>query len=168
MALSPTSSRGGGSSFPDEWTVYSDGSLDINVATVSNAHPIFQVSKTQTGIPSFTVEYEGTPTITLGDQTFTVYVPDVDFGFRPLSVDSDGVTVSLSAHYSTIFDVRAEGSVSKPLLRAGYNDTKEIVVGYAAAKVGFYGTDGIVKQTGVPVTDAGIHAALVALGLFAA
>ncbi len=32
--------------------------------------------------------------------------------------------------------------------------------------VGFYGTAPIAKQTGVAVTDAAIHAALVALGLF--
>ena len=35
-------------------------------------------------------------------------------------------------------------------------------------QLGFYGTAAISKQTGVAVTDAGIHAALVALGLIAA
>lgn len=34
--------------------------------------------------------------------------------------------------------------------------------------VGFYGTAPIAKQTGVAVTAAGIHAALVALGIIAA
>lgn len=34
--------------------------------------------------------------------------------------------------------------------------------------VGFYGTDPVAKPTGVPVTAAGIHAALVTLGLIAA
>lgn len=34
--------------------------------------------------------------------------------------------------------------------------------------VGFYGTLAVAQQTGVPVTAAGIHAALVALGLFTA
>lgn len=33
---------------------------------------------------------------------------------------------------------------------------------------GFYGSEGVAKQTGVPVTNEGIHAALVALGLFSA
>ena len=38
----------------------------------------------------------------------------------------------------------------------------------AAAAVGFYGTAAIVRQTGVAVSAAGIHAALVNLGLFTA
>ncbi len=37
----------------------------------------------------------------------------------------------------------------------------------AAPAVGFYGTNAIVKQTGVAVTEVAIHAALVALGLIA-
>ena len=34
--------------------------------------------------------------------------------------------------------------------------------------VGFYGATGVAKQTGVAVSAAGVHAALVALGLIAA
>lgn len=34
--------------------------------------------------------------------------------------------------------------------------------------LGFYGATGVVKQTGVAVTAAAVHAALVALGLIAA
>ncbi len=37
-----------------------------------------------------------------------------------------------------------------------------------ATSLGFYGTTGIIQQTGVSVTAAGIHAACVALGLFTA
>ena len=44
----------------------------------------------------------------------------------------------------------------------------QVLVGNAAGQVGFYGTAPIDKQTGVLVTAAGIHAALVALGLIAA
>lgn len=44
----------------------------------------------------------------------------------------------------------------------------EIQVGSADGSVGFYGTTPIVKQTGVAVSAAGIHAALVALGLIGA
>lgn len=39
---------------------------------------------------------------------------------------------------------------------------------HTGTKVGFYGTAAISKQTGVAVSAAGIHAACVALGLFAA
>ncbi len=49
-----------------------------------------------------------------------------------------------------------------------YCDAGAVHLGAAAATVGFYGTAPIAKQTGVAVTDAGIHAALVALGLIAA
>ena len=42
-----------------------------------------------------------------------------------------------------------------------------VVVGGAAHPVGFYGSVGVAKQVGVPVTAAGIHAALVALNLIA-
>jgi hypothetical protein len=41
-------------------------------------------------------------------------------------------------------------------------------MGKTGGSVGFYGTTPIAKQTGVAVDAAGIHAALVALGLIAA
>lgn len=44
----------------------------------------------------------------------------------------------------------------------------QVMVGSADGQVGFYGTAPIAKQTGVLVTAAGIHAALVNLGLIAA
>lgn len=48
----------------------------------------------------------------------------------------------------------------------GLNEAQ--IVSYASGKLGFYGTTPIVKQTGVAVSAAGIHAALVNLGLFSA
>lgn len=43
------------------------------------------------------------------------------------------------------------------------------IVGKSATEtVGFYGSTGVVLQTGVAVSAAGIHAALVALGLITA
>lgn len=41
-------------------------------------------------------------------------------------------------------------------------------INWSPTTVGFYGTTPLAKQTGVPVTAAGVHAALVALGLIAA
>lgn len=44
-----------------------------------------------------------------------------------------------------------------------------VKVGNATSEtLGFYGATGVAKQTGVAVSAAGIHAALVALGLIAA
>lgn len=51
--------------------------------------------------------------------------------------------------------------------KASPSFTGSIEVGNGAASVGFYGTAPITKQSGVPVTAAGIHAALTALGLIA-
>lgn len=47
-------------------------------------------------------------------------------------------------------------------------DAPSISVGNSAAVIGFYGATPVAKQTGVAVSAAGIHAALVALGLIAA
>lgn len=44
----------------------------------------------------------------------------------------------------------------------------EVRIADADGQVGFYGTAPIAKQTGVAVTAAAVHAALVALGLIAA
>jgi hypothetical protein len=49
-----------------------------------------------------------------------------------------------------------------------YYDGGVLVGSQAGDKVGFYGTAPIAKQTGVAVNAAGIHAALVNLGLIAA
>ena len=47
--------------------------------------------------------------------------------------------------------------------------TAGAIVGKSATEVvGFYGSTGVAQQTGVAVSAAGIHAALVALGLITA
>lgn len=44
-----------------------------------------------------------------------------------------------------------------------------VVIGQETSQtLGFYGATGVAKQTGVAVSAAGIHAALVALGLISA
>ena len=44
-----------------------------------------------------------------------------------------------------------------------------VVVGASTTEtLGFYGATGVAKQTGVAVSAAGVHAALVALGLISA
>lgn len=55
------------------------------------------------------------------------------------------------------------------VLRVGSSDTTGIMLATGAAQtVGFYGTAGVAQQTGVAVSSAGIHAALVSLGLITA
>lgn len=43
-----------------------------------------------------------------------------------------------------------------------------VVANHTTETLGFYGATGVAKQTGVAVTAAAVHAALVALGLIAA
>lgn len=59
-----------------------------------------------------------------------------------------------------------EGTVNPATLGGSDSGNK---VGYSTSEtIGFYGATGVAKQTGVAVTAAAIHAALVALGLIAA
>jgi hypothetical protein len=56
---------------------------------------------------------------------------------------------------------------SNPTATGGNN--MGVVVGQSTTEtLGFYGSTGVAKQTGVAVSAAAIHAALVALGLIAA
>lgn len=50
----------------------------------------------------------------------------------------------------------------------GGNEMGVKVANSTSQTLGFYGSTGVAKQTGVAVTAAGVHAALVALGLIAA
>ena len=54
------------------------------------------------------------------------------------------------------------------VLIAGALNVMEFGEAGSAALMGFFGTAAVAKPTGVAVTDAGIHAALVTLGLIAA
>lgn len=70
-----------------------------------------------------------------------------------------GLTIPLAGKYTTIV---ATTSVTTPVLTVTGNAT------FDATKCGFYGKAAIVQQTGVAVSDAAIHAALVNLGLITA
>lgn len=62
--------------------------------------------------------------------------------------------------------IAANGEITAPLV--DYGSTTGLVLAKSASKLALYGGTPILKQTGVPVTAAGIHAALVALNVFAA
>lgn len=59
-----------------------------------------------------------------------------------------------------------EGTVNPDTVTGGTGGT--IVAKTVTETLGFYGATGVAKQTGVAVTAAAVHAALVALGLIAA
>lgn len=94
----------------------------------------------------------------------------------------DGITIGATEEFgitkqgaATIASLAATGNVSGVdgtftgnLSAVDGTFTGDLNHATAGAKVGFYGTTPIVKQTGVAVSAAGIHAALVNLGLIAA
>ena len=59
-----------------------------------------------------------------------------------------------------------EGTTNKAVVTGGTAGTK--VANATSEVLGFYGTTGVAQQTGVAVSAAGVHAALVALGLITA
>lgn len=59
-----------------------------------------------------------------------------------------------------------EGTKNPSVVTGGDAGTK--VANATTETLGFYGSTGVAKQTGVAVSAAGIHAALVALGLISA
>lgn len=90
-----------------------------------------------------------------------------------LSLDSNGLTIQATAldiesqqtvniNAGATWDVQISGDGGSETLSVGASG---IAIGNGNASIGFYGTSPIAQPTGVPITAAGIHAALVALGL---
>jgi hypothetical protein len=80
------------------------------------------------------------------------------------SITNRVVTAASAAGQLAVATVEGETNAGIALLASG---TGTVSVGAAANKLGFYGGGAVTKQTGVAVTAAGIHAALVALNLIA-
>ena len=78
-----------------------------------------------------------------------------------------GVDIVAGAIEYRIIGVDVTGNVIAGIRDAAANVNSTIFGNSGFNRVGFYGTPPIVKQTGVAVTAAGIHAALVNLGLIA-
>lgn len=78
-----------------------------------------------------------------------------------------GLHLVTASDLKTVFDaVTAISAGTAAVTCAGLTDTGALT--HTGTTVGFYSTTPIAKQTGVVVSAAGIHAALVALGLIAA
>lgn len=87
-------------------------------------------------------------------------------GVTSMVMNDSGIMAAGSAAAQNLFvDSKGTGQVQLNTQNGATGGTK---IEAAAGKVGFYGTTPIAKQTGVAVTAAGIHAALVALGIIAA
>ena len=81
-------------------------------------------------------------------------------------IDFDGFPSSVTAMVSKFGDHDTALDKLEACITAASNG--DTIVALSGKKLGFYGTAAIAKQTGVAVDAAGIHAALVALGLIAA
>jgi len=82
--------------------------------------------------------------------------------------DSPGVSVSSNIGTLAAGDTIARASNSY-IVSAGTSYVKvNVSLNHDGSTVGFYGTAPVARQTGVAVDAAGIHAALVALGLITA
>ena len=86
----------------------------------------------------------------------------VTTGAGAFSVDTLSATTSVTAPA-----VAGTTSVTTPLVKASVAATG-VKVADTGDKLGFYGTAPVSLQTGVAVSAAGIHAALVSLGLITA
>jgi hypothetical protein len=84
------------------------------------------------------------------------------------NLQSYGVDIVAGAIEYRIIGVDVTGNVTAGIRDAAADVNSTIFGNSGFNRVGFYGTAPIVKQTGVAVTAAGIHAALVNLGLIAA
>jgi hypothetical protein len=93
-------------------------------------------------------------------------VDDVENTFDPLDIGESNITINLSDFFGTEFTIRSRGSSSRKLLSAGYNDSGEIILGFSAGRVGFFGTTGVTRPE-VPASPSAqdVVTALKALGL---
>lgn len=136
-----------------------------------------QLINALTGVTSENVSIGGTLAVagntTLGDSdsdahTFKATVTT----FRTTGADSNAVArftndartwqVGVLGSGSDAFYLSDITGSKNPLIVSSDN---KISLGEADASLGFYGATPVAKQTGVAVSAAGIHAALVALGL---
>jgi len=107
--------------------------------------------------------------------TITIHGPDAFDAIDGSATSVAGGTLILAAGRGT--GTAVGGSVKLQVAPAGgvSNNTKNTLVtaieatsGAALGKIGFYGATPVAQQTGVAVSAAGIHAALVSLGLITA
>jgi hypothetical protein len=83
---------------------------------------------------------------------------------RIMLADADNTTrAMIKAITGTVYVRNAADSAYAPIDTGGVTSRGQF--NHTTGNVGFYGTTPIAKQTSVPVTAAGVHAALVALGL---
>jgi hypothetical protein len=101
--------------------------------------------------------------------------PNANFGGAQKQYMTFGAEYDFVTMYSGSWEWKDRGtstvqaSISGETGAANFNDLNiDAALNHDGSTVGFYGTTPIAKQTGVAVSAAGVHAALVALGLISA
>lgn len=155
--ISLTDSGGGGIAITDS---QGDGGIDINDAGTGDGGITIRTAGGGSG---------GISIIDHGDGGLTLQSSS---GFVSVSAGTAlgmaGATASLIATTGNASVVATHAGAKVILSDLGGTSDGIQVGNSAASKVGLYGTAPIAKQTGVAVTAAAIHAALVALGVFSA
>jgi hypothetical protein len=101
-------------------------------------------------------------------QNFSVFhaAEDVAHQYYPFQVGDSGITFNLNDFFNSVLEIRSRSSTSRRLLQAGWNDSAEIILGFAAGKVGFFGKTGVTRpQVPASPTVQDVVDALKALGL---
>jgi len=137
------------------------GSKDVYFGSCHAHRWVDTDSATNTAVPSTT--------------TITIHGPDAYDAIDGTATSVAGGALILAGGRGT--GTAAGGAVKLQVAPAGgvSNNTKNTLVtvveataGASLGKLGFYGATPVAQQTGVAVTAAGVHAALVALGLITA
>jgi hypothetical protein len=101
-------------------------------------------------------------------QNFSVFhaAEDVAHQYYPFQVGDSGITFNLNDFFNSVLEIRSRSSTSRRLLQAGWNDSAEIILGFATGKVGFFGKTGVTRpQVPASPTVQDVVDALKALGL---
>lgn len=157
--------------------IMDDGELQITkTAANSGAFKTFQA-----GNPAQSFEFSSSGNMNWGDGSTSPDTAIFRKGPALLQVERNlwlgnfgTEDIRLGFDYGTIFNLQSKDmdflikSSSYDAFFVDASNNSVAVMNNSAGKVGFYGTAPITRQTGVAVTAAGIHAALVNLGLITA
>ena len=151
---------------PPRFRVKADGEARVTASSTdafrvqsNGLSPTFKVDTTNTRVgigvesPQFTID-----AVTTGTQTAGLQIKTASWG---------ALQVTASGSSPGTVTVNTGGRAVPLAFQVGGSNT-EVLKFSAAGGIGFYGATAVAKPTGVAVTAAGIHAALVSLGLIGA
>jgi hypothetical protein len=158
----------------DQWTLYQNTGTQASPTWTEKAASGSGVAVPLSVISSHAIEVlaiddlGGTTHRQESGQNFSVFhaAEDVAHQYYPFQVGDSGITFNLNDFFNSVLEIRSRSSTSRRLLQAGWNDSAEIILGFAAGKVGFFGKTGVTRpQVPASPTVQDVVDALKALGL---